>query len=105
MAERVIRTIKEELLWLRDWEDAAEVEAAVAAYLPRYNEEPPTGDPLADAGRASRREAGHSGWAAARGSGRRDMPLMPPHFRRRACLDYTGTLHPRGPAARGERPA
>lgn len=38
VAERVIRTIKEELLWLRDWEDAAEVEAAVAAYLPRYNQ-------------------------------------------------------------------
>jgi putative transposase len=41
VAERLIRTIKEELLWQRDWEDAAEVEAAIAAYLRRYNEERP----------------------------------------------------------------
>jgi putative transposase len=41
VVERVIRTIKEELLWQQDWEDAAQVEAAVAAYIRRYNEERP----------------------------------------------------------------
>jgi hypothetical protein len=29
VVERVIRTMKEEVLWLKDWEDAAEVAAAV----------------------------------------------------------------------------
>jgi putative transposase len=41
VVERLIRTIKEELLWQQDWEDAAQVEAAVAAYIRRYNEERP----------------------------------------------------------------
>lgn len=41
VVERVIRTLKEELLWLRDWESADEVRAAVAAWVRRYNEERP----------------------------------------------------------------
>jgi transposase InsO family protein len=37
VAERVIRTMKEEAIWLQDWEDAAEVRTALAAWRPRYN--------------------------------------------------------------------
>lgn len=41
VVERVIRTLKEELLWLKDWEDAAEVAAAVEIWRRKYNEARP----------------------------------------------------------------
>ena len=41
VAERVIRTLKEEVIWLQDWEDAAEVERAVLGWVRRYNEQRP----------------------------------------------------------------
>lgn len=37
VVERVIRTLKEELIWLRDWESADELRVAVAAWLRHYN--------------------------------------------------------------------
>jgi putative transposase len=37
VAERVIQTLKVELLWTQDWESAAEVEQAVGAWRERYN--------------------------------------------------------------------
>ena len=37
----MIRTLKEEVIWLQDWEDAAEVEVAVLAWVRRYNEQRP----------------------------------------------------------------
>lgn len=37
VAERVIRTMKEEVVWLRDWEDAAELREALLAWQVRYN--------------------------------------------------------------------
>jgi transposase InsO family protein len=36
--ERVMRTIKEELIWLREWRDAYELSAAVAKWIEQYNE-------------------------------------------------------------------
>ena len=33
VVERLHRTLKEEVIWLQDWEDAAEVERAVAAAI------------------------------------------------------------------------
>lgn len=41
VAERVIRTLKEEVIWLRDWDSADEVRAAVEAWVVRYNEQRP----------------------------------------------------------------
>jgi transposase InsO family protein len=37
VVERVIRTMKEEVVWLRDWESAAELRGALAAWRVRYN--------------------------------------------------------------------
>ena len=37
VVERFIRTLKEELIWLRDWESADDVREAVAAWLLHYN--------------------------------------------------------------------
>lgn len=37
VVERFIRTLKEELIWLRDWDSIDEVRAAVAAWLQHYN--------------------------------------------------------------------
>ena len=36
--ERMIRTMKEELLWLREWRDQYEVSAAVSSWIDKYNE-------------------------------------------------------------------
>jgi putative transposase len=36
--ERMMRTIKEELLWLREWRDQYEVAAAVSSWIDKYNE-------------------------------------------------------------------
>lgn len=41
VAERVIKTLKEECLWLRDWNDAEEVRAALAVWRANYNERRP----------------------------------------------------------------
>lgn len=41
VVERVIRTLKEEVIWLRDWDSADEVRAAVEAWVRRYNDERP----------------------------------------------------------------
>lgn len=41
VVERVIRTLKEECLWLRDWRNAAEIRTAVAEWRRRYNEQRP----------------------------------------------------------------
>jgi putative transposase len=41
VAERVIRTLKEEVVWLRDWESIDELRAAVLAWMKRYNEQRP----------------------------------------------------------------
>jgi putative transposase len=38
VAERVIRTLKEEVVWLRDWESIDELRVALAAWVRRYNE-------------------------------------------------------------------
>ena len=35
--EAIIRTLKEEVVWLRDWESADELRAALEAWLVRYN--------------------------------------------------------------------
>lgn len=37
VVERFIRTMKEELVWLRDWDSADELRAAVAVWLEHYN--------------------------------------------------------------------
>lgn len=37
VVERVIRTLKEEVVWLRDWESADELRVALAAWLKKYN--------------------------------------------------------------------
>ncbi len=37
VVERLIRTLKEEVVWLRDWESADELRAALEAWLVRYN--------------------------------------------------------------------
>jgi len=37
VAERFIRTLKEELIWLRDWESLSELQAALATYRAQYN--------------------------------------------------------------------
>ena len=37
VVERVIRTMKEEVVWLQDWEDAAQLRAALEAWQRRYN--------------------------------------------------------------------
>jgi transposase InsO family protein len=37
VAERVIRTMKEEVIWLRDWKNAAELREALLAWVVRYN--------------------------------------------------------------------
>jgi putative transposase len=41
VAERFIRTIKEECVWLRDWRSAAELQAALDAFRLAYNEHRP----------------------------------------------------------------
>lgn len=41
VVERLHRTLKEEVIWLQDWEDAAEVERAVRAWMQTYNEARP----------------------------------------------------------------
>jgi putative transposase len=41
VVERFIRTMKEEVVWLRDWESADELRAALDAWLVRYNERRP----------------------------------------------------------------
>jgi transposase InsO family protein len=37
VVERVIRTLKEEVIWLRDWDSVEQVREAVAAWVVRYN--------------------------------------------------------------------
>lgn len=37
VVERFIRTMKEEVIWLRDWDSAEELRAALEAWLVRYN--------------------------------------------------------------------
>lgn len=39
--ERFHRTLKEELIWLREWEDLAELEEAVVSWVHHYNQERP----------------------------------------------------------------
>ena len=41
VVERVIRTMKEEVVWLRDWDSAEELRAALAAWQHKYNTERP----------------------------------------------------------------
>lgn len=41
VVERFIRTMKEEVVWLRDWDSADELRAALEAWLVRYNERRP----------------------------------------------------------------
>jgi putative transposase len=41
VAERVIRTMKEEVVWLRDWNDADELREALLAWQRRYNTQRP----------------------------------------------------------------
>lgn len=41
VVERFIRTLKEELIWLRDWESAAELQTAVASWLEHYHSHRP----------------------------------------------------------------
>src|SRR5512141_906234 len=41
VAERVIRTMKEEVIWLRDWRNAAELREALLAWQVRYNTQRP----------------------------------------------------------------
>ena len=41
VSERVIRTMKEECIWLRDWESAAELRAALGDWKREYNERRP----------------------------------------------------------------
>ncbi len=41
VAERVIQTLKVELIWTRDWESIAELEAAIAEWMQSYNTERP----------------------------------------------------------------
>lgn len=41
VVERFIRTMKEEVVWLRDWDSADELRAALEAWLIRYNEHRP----------------------------------------------------------------
>lgn len=41
VAERVIQTLKVELLWTRDWESIAELESAIREWVDRYNNERP----------------------------------------------------------------
>lgn len=41
VAERVIRTMKEECIWLRDWNNLAELEIALALWQADYNERRP----------------------------------------------------------------
>jgi putative transposase len=37
VAERLIRTMKEECIWLRDWRSAAELQTALEAWMRHYN--------------------------------------------------------------------
>jgi putative transposase len=41
VVERFIRTLKEELIWLRDWESVDELRVAIASWLRHYNEKRP----------------------------------------------------------------
>lgn len=41
VVERLIRTLKEEVIWLRDWDTVKQVREAVAAWVVRYNERRP----------------------------------------------------------------
>lgn len=41
VVERFIRTMKEEVIWLQDWEDADELRRALDAWRPRYNTQRP----------------------------------------------------------------
>ena len=37
VVERFIRTMKEEVIWLRDWNTAAELREAITAWLVKYH--------------------------------------------------------------------
>ncbi len=39
--ERVLRTMKEDLVWIREWEDVFEFEAALKEWIIKYNNEYP----------------------------------------------------------------
>lgn len=41
VVERFIRTLKEELIWLRDWESADQLRAAITSWLRHYNDKRP----------------------------------------------------------------
>jgi len=41
VVERFIRTLKEELIWLRDWDSADQLRAAIATWLEHYNHHRP----------------------------------------------------------------
>ena len=41
VVERFIRTLKEELIWLRDWDTADELRAAITSWLEHYNTKRP----------------------------------------------------------------
>ena len=41
VVERLIRTLKEEVVWLRDWDTVEQLREAVAAWVVRYNERRP----------------------------------------------------------------
>jgi putative transposase len=41
VAERVIRTLKEEVVWLRDWDSIDQLRAAITAWVKRYNQQRP----------------------------------------------------------------
>lgn len=41
VVERLIRTLKEEVIWLRDWDTVEQLREAVAAWVVRYNERRP----------------------------------------------------------------
>jgi putative transposase len=41
VAERLIRTMKEECIWLRDWSSLTELRAALLDWLSEYNERRP----------------------------------------------------------------
>ncbi len=41
VVERLIRTMKEEVIWLRDWESADQLREALQAWMRRYNTQRP----------------------------------------------------------------
>jgi transposase InsO family protein len=63
VVERLIRTMKEEVVWLRDWESADELRAALTAWAERYNQARPhqaLGWKTPAAYRTDRLNAGHA---------------------------------------------